>query len=382
MPTVSSSRLPFLVLLLLLWPSSALATPRLTPILTYPGSDEAGGFEGAVDRAAKRRPVVRQVYVAPLAPVPTRPRFTPVVQVEAAPLPAPPSQSPAGAPVRQVYAAPLAPPPPGPPYRAALSVPAQQGQSDASAPVVSPEPTTEAPVERADLRPDAVARNSALSAAPTVTSRRDDAPPKAADDDEDSGPLDLLIFEAFAGRSYMTMALGRNDDVIAALEALPEQGTTPDLEALADAQVIDTISGNGAVVGGATSLRLAFLSLGSRLAYSSYDQAEILTVLGELAFRVGGDPVELSFGFGLGGGWLYGVPAAMIEANSGMAMRAGLGLSVRVHQNISLGLGTEAVGLFLAGKGISPAQLGDFSKDSDHPIGAQLPVHGSVSFLL
>ncbi|MDD9932044.1 MAG: hypothetical protein OXT09_00495, partial [Myxococcales bacterium] len=263
--------------------------------------------------------------------------------------------------------------------RIALPAPAP-----APEPAAEPEPATEPePLDEAQPEPDLSPRAAAEAAPRTLEApAMVQAPAEAPEDDM----LDLFIFDAFVGHSYMVMALGQTD-LAAEQQALPEEGAMPDGEALdptelSPSDLIDSVEGSGAMVGGSASVRLAMFSLGSRVTYSDYSDAEVLTLMGEAAVRMGGRPIEVSLSLGLGGGWLYGVPQALIEQDSGLAMGVGLDLNYRVHDHVAVGIGTDAVGLFLAGEGISPGQLGDFSTESDHPVGAQLPVHGTVSFLL
>lgn len=214
--------------------------------------------------------------------------------------------------------------------------------------------------------------------------KRAKAAPKKNDQaqEDEGGILDMFIFETFAGPSFMAMALGRDQEVIAELAALPVDGSSElDLTQLEVPNVIRTVSGAGSTFGGAASVRLAFISLGGRMSYSSYDQLDMMTLTGELAFRAYAEPVEFYLGFGLGAGFLYD-DALNVEQTDGLALRMGLGLNFRVTDHMSVGVGADAVGWFLAGKGISPAQLGDIDEETDHPIGGQVPVQLNFSVLL
>lgn len=183
-----------------------------------------------------------------------------------------------------------------------------------------------------------------------------------------------LLIEPHLGYSYLVMALGRRE--------LPSDPSAEDLEGAGLGDVVDSIQGGGLTVGGTVSMRLAFLSLGMRVSYSSYAPADVLSLMGEAALRLRSGRLETRIGFGLGGGWLMGVEPSRVRADSGLAMRLGLGLTYMATEHLGIGIGVDAVGLFLADRGISPSQIGGISMDSDHPIGLQIPVHVDLSVRL
>ena len=253
--------------------------------------------------------------------------------------------------------------------QAAQPLPASTGPR---APEVSPPAAYQDPATNMVTQPE-----SSLSA--RETSGAVAASEEAAGDDD---ILDLFILESFAGPSFMAMALGRNDELISNLASLPAGGAQGvDFNNIQLTDVVNTVSETGTTVGGAASLRLAFISLGGRLSYSSYSSLEMMTPTFELAFRAFGDPIELYIGFGLGAAFMYNVSRPVTQRD-GMSLRAGLALSYRFTPHASLGLGADAVGWFLAGKGISPAQLGEIDQNINHPVGGQVPVQANFSILL
>lgn len=260
------------------------------------------------------------------------------------------------------------------------------GEDDGAQAAAGPTPRS-----TTELMPANVAARTALGPRrhfmPSVPNGPDSPPPRTAPD-EGNDELDMFILETFAGPSFIAMALGRNDETIAKLQALSQSGLSVEtLNGLDPTQLsvgdfVHSVSASGATVGGAASLRLGYLSLGGRLSYSDYDQLSIMTVTGEMAFRASADPVELYLGMGLGSGYLYKVSSLLAKQRDGLAMRVGLGLSFRLTQHVGLGAGVDAVGLFMAGRGINPLQLAQIDEDTDHPIGAQLPFHLDLSVVL
>lgn len=222
--------------------------------------------------------------------------------------------------------------------------------------------------------PDAMSPTGA-AAAPAQTG------PEAGDsypgERESEGPDDFDPFnlDVFGGYSYLFMVLGHEQRPTAE----QVQSMTPEqVERLANAtpaDLVDTVQGPGLSTGAAVWLQYNPVWLGIRLGYANYNPASILTLMGELGLRFQGSVAEVFFGFGLGSGWLYGVSPERIKENSGLALKFGLGVNFFVAPDVAFGLGVDAVGLFLAGKGISPSQIGDFDPErSNHPIGVQLPI--------
>lgn len=257
-------------------------------------------------------------------------------------------------------------------------------------PAATAQPTvvaqTPAPA-KIDLSParvaeSAVAPPSEQPAGTAVAQKRAPILPKDEEEEDDEDMLDLFIFETFAGPSFMAMALGQNQDVIANLAALPESELAQlDLNDIQLSDMVRSVSETGTNVGGAASIRLAFISLGGRLSYSSYSSLDVLTVTGELAFRAYADPVEFYLGFGLGAGFIEGSNVYVTQTD-GLALRTGLGLNFRFTKHTSLGIGADAVGWFLAGKGIDPSQLGKIDQNTNHPIGGSVPIQANFSVLL
>lgn len=173
------------------------------------------------------------------------------------------------------------------------------------------------------------------------------------------------------------MALGRRE-----LPSDPSSLDSDDLEDAGFDDVVDSVQGGGVTAGGAVSMRVAFVSLGMRLSYSSYAPADVLSLMGEAALRFRSGPLETRIGLGLGGGWLMGVDPSRVRADSGLAVRLGFGLTFMANEHLGIGVGVDAVGLFLADRGISPSQITGVSMDSDHPIGLQIPVHLDLSIRL
>lgn len=194
---------------------------------------------------------------------------------------------------------------------------------------------------------------------------------------ESEGPDDFDPFniDIFAGYSYLYMVLGHEEPPTAEEAQNMSQQEIDRLANATPADLVDTVQGPGVSTGAAAWLRYNPVWLGLRFAYATYDPASVLTLMGELGMRFQGRVAEVFFGFGLGSGWLYGVSPERINANSGLALKFGLGLNFFVARDVAFGLSLDAVGLFLAGKGISPGQIGDFDPESsNHPIGIQLPI--------
>jgi hypothetical protein len=194
---------------------------------------------------------------------------------------------------------------------------------------------------------------------------------------ESEGPdkFDPFNIDVYGGYSYLFMVLGHEEPPTA--EQI--QSATPEelewLSIATPADLVDTVQGPGLSTGTAAWLRYDPVWLGARFGYAIYDPVSVMTLLGELGMRFQGSVAEVFFGLGLGAGWLYGISPERIRANSGLALKFGLGLNFFVAQEVAFGLSVDAVGLFLAGKGISPSQIGDFDpKRSNHPIGLQLPI--------
>ncbi|MBN1653949.1 MAG: PEGA domain-containing protein [Deltaproteobacteria bacterium] len=198
--------------------------------------------------------------------------------------------------------------------------------------------------------------------------------------DEERDIFDPLLFELFTGYSYLLLALGTR--------AIPDSEqisnlTEQEARQLAASEIgdwVDITRGGGVTLGTAASLRIDFISFGARLSYSSYGQADVLVLTGEIAQRIQGSIVEFYAGFGFGGGWLYRIPSERITANSGLALRFGLGLGFFVARGWTLGIGVDATGLFLGGEGVSPSQVGDISlTEANHPVGLQVPLTINLS---
>jgi hypothetical protein len=194
---------------------------------------------------------------------------------------------------------------------------------------------------------------------------------------ESEGPDDFDPFniDIFAGYSYLFMVLGHEEPPTAEEAQNMSQQEIDRLANATPADLVDTVQGPGVRTGAAAWLRYNPVWLGLRFAYATYDPASVLTLMGELGMRFQGSVAEVFFGFGLGSGWLYGVSPARINADSGLALKFGLGLNFFVARDVAFGLSLDAVGLFLAGEGISPGQIGNFDPESsNHPIGIQLPI--------
>ena len=221
--------------------------------------------------------------------------------------------------------------------------------------------------------PRAVSSTGSVAALDQAGSKEGDSYPGER---ESEGPDDFDPFnvDVYGGYSYLLMVLGHEDP------PTPEQvqSMTPEeierLRGSTPADLVDTVQGAGVNTGAAVWLRYNPVWLGVRFGYATYDPASVLTVIGELGMRYQGNVAEVYFGFGLGSGWLYGVSPERVNASSGLALKFGLGLNFFVARDVAFGLGVDAVGLFLAGNGISPSQIGDFDPErSNHPIGLQLP---------
>lgn len=239
----------------------------------------------------------------------------------------------------------------------------------------------------ADFNPNHIASELALGRGPRIAALEAE---REFVDEEDGGAEtpDLFIFETFAGPSFIAIALGRNDQAIANLQALSSGELSAELldeldpTSISASDYVHSLAATGTTVGGAASVRLGYLSVGGRVSYSDYEALDVVTVTGEMAFRAYTNPMEFYLGLGLGGGFLRDISPELAKQRDGLVMRVGLGVSFRVTDNIGLGAGIDAVGLFLAGQGISPAQLGQIGEDTDHPIGAQLPMHLDLSIVL
>lgn len=199
-------------------------------------------------------------------------------------------------------------------------------------------------------------------------------------ENEEEDIFDPLLFEVFSGYSYLLLALGtRPVPDYEEVANLSEQ-EAQELASTGIEDWVDVAQGGGATVGTALSLRIDFISFGARLSYSTYGEADVLVFMGEIAQRIQGSVAEFYAGFGFGGGWLYRVPDERITQDSGLAVRLGLGLSFFIARGWTIGIGADAIGLFLGGNGVSPSQVSDFSPtEVNHPVGLQVPITLNIS---
>jgi hypothetical protein len=284
-----------------------------------------------------------------------------------------PQKQPTTAPVPQPTQKPSAP-----------SVTTLQPDSQPPAPNRSREPVYDQPQSpKESIHDSSPTVKSAKSSAIVRISGQKNNADKNVDDEKQEDKEDLfdpLLIEVFTGYSYLLLALGTKTVPDSEQIASMSQEEAQQLAKTDISDWVDVTKGGGATVGTAVSMRVDFISFGLRLLYSSFDQADTFVLMGEIAQRIQGEILEFYVGLGFGGGWLYRIPKERITANSGLALRLGLGLNFFLSREWALGIGADAIGLFLGGNGVSPSQVGDFSlTGANHPVGLEVPVTINLS---
>lgn len=147
-----------------------------------------------------------------------------------------------------------------------------------------------------------------------------------AEDDEDDGGRGIFWLRGDAGLAYVDLRSISYDNLWAEDAALEDA-------------IVET-SGTGPQFGASAGFRVLFLTIGAHLQLAMYEPFDIGTVMLEIEAHLPVPlPIEPYARVGFGYAWVgqeLGGSGADVTVN-GYDLRAGLGLDIFIHENVSIG---------------------------------------------
>lgn len=143
------------------------------------------------------------------------------------------------------------------------------------------------------------------------------------------------------------------------------------------AGVVRSVSEAELMAAGPASLRVSLVPSPIETRHVARNPDDIVSLVGALDLRaLLGAPMEVYLGFGMGA--QYRVPAMVVNGDSGLAARMGLGVNLQLDANWSVSAGVDAIGLFRPRRDVWTS----LADDRELQGATLLPVHARLRLVI